>query len=114
MLASNLLTSVMVLAPHVPPVYHAMFTIPNVALMNSMACRVFRAIKFGTLKAKPTTTLTTKTSIPTKWQRYPTTAISDIDRPITIEKTKSIDQMHDNLEMEIHLPKESSHGKDSV
>ncbi|EJD43639.1 hypothetical protein AURDEDRAFT_137862 [Auricularia subglabra TFB-10046 SS5] len=41
----NIVTVVMVLAPTVPAVFHAMFTVPNVALENSMACRVFRKLK---------------------------------------------------------------------
>lgn len=31
----------------VPPLYHAILTTPVAALMNAMACRVFRNIKFG-------------------------------------------------------------------
>lgn len=45
--SGNLLTMIMILTPSVPPVYHAMFTIPNVAIENAMACKVFRDIKFG-------------------------------------------------------------------
>ncbi|KAF8881793.1 hypothetical protein BD779DRAFT_997645 [Infundibulicybe gibba] len=48
---SNILTLVMILIPGIPPVYHAMFTVPNVVLMNSMACRVYRQIKFGHILA---------------------------------------------------------------
>lgn len=44
----NIVTVVMVLVPTVPAVFHAMFTVPNVALENAMACRVFRKLKFGT------------------------------------------------------------------
>jgi type III secretory pathway component EscU len=32
-------------------VFHAMFTIPNVALENAMACRVFRIVKFDTTRS---------------------------------------------------------------
>lgn len=49
---SNILTLVMILTPSVPPVYHAMFTVPNVALMNAMACLVFRNIRFGIIDAE--------------------------------------------------------------
>ncbi|KAF9040041.1 hypothetical protein BJ165DRAFT_1351094 [Panaeolus papilionaceus] len=42
------LTSVITLyIPDVPPSYRAMFSPPNVAVMNIMACRVFRNTKFG-------------------------------------------------------------------
>jgi hypothetical protein len=37
----------MVLAP-VSPVYHVMFSIPNIAFESSMACRVFRNVKVPT------------------------------------------------------------------
>ncbi|KAL6298479.1 hypothetical protein BKA93DRAFT_744034 [Sparassis latifolia] len=43
----NILTMAMILSPSVSPVFHAMFTIPNVALENAMATRVFRAIHLG-------------------------------------------------------------------
>ncbi len=36
-----------ILAPSVPPVLRAMFSIPNIALQNAMACRVFRLLKLG-------------------------------------------------------------------
>jgi hypothetical protein len=43
----NILTMVMILAPSLPLVYRAMFTDPNIAINNAMACRVFCDIKFG-------------------------------------------------------------------
>ncbi|KAJ6620414.1 hypothetical protein B0H10DRAFT_1791708 [Mycena sp. CBHHK59/15] len=43
----NILTMIMLLDPAMPPVFHAMFAIPNVALENAMACRVFRALRLG-------------------------------------------------------------------
>jgi len=45
----NLLTMIMVLTPSAPPVYRAMFTIPNNALQSVMACRVFRQLRLGLL-----------------------------------------------------------------
>ncbi|KAF7373759.1 hypothetical protein MSAN_00587400 [Mycena sanguinolenta] len=33
--------------PHLTPVYHGMFSVPALALVNAMACLVFRRIKFG-------------------------------------------------------------------
>ncbi|EJC99632.1 uncharacterized protein FOMMEDRAFT_112698 [Fomitiporia mediterranea MF3/22] len=52
----NILTMVMILAPSVAPVYRAMFTIPNVMIENSMACKVFRDIKFGLIEPTGQTT----------------------------------------------------------
>ncbi|EPQ51305.1 hypothetical protein GLOTRDRAFT_49043 [Gloeophyllum trabeum ATCC 11539] len=45
----NIFTIIMVLTPSVPAVYHAMFTVPNLALENAMAGRVFRQLKLGML-----------------------------------------------------------------
>jgi hypothetical protein len=38
-----------------PIVYRTMFVVPNVMLMNVMACRVFRNTKFGNKWMEPTT-----------------------------------------------------------
>ncbi|KAF8523375.1 hypothetical protein BU17DRAFT_43933 [Hysterangium stoloniferum] len=44
----NILTMVLILAPaSLPAVYHAMCTVPNMAIANAMACRVYRDVKFG-------------------------------------------------------------------
>jgi len=45
----NILAMTMVLVPSAPPVYRAMFTIPNNALQNVMACRVFRKLRLGVI-----------------------------------------------------------------
>ena len=51
----NILTMGMILAPaSLPPVFHAMFTVPNMAINNSMACRVYRDIKFGRISSTAT------------------------------------------------------------
>ncbi|KZV87146.1 hypothetical protein EXIGLDRAFT_680208 [Exidia glandulosa HHB12029] len=50
----NIITVVMVLSPSVPAVFHAMFTIPNVALENAMACHVFRNLRFSADPGKTT------------------------------------------------------------
>lgn len=46
---ANILVLVLILTPSVPPVYEATFTIPELALQSSMACRVFRNLKFKVL-----------------------------------------------------------------
>ncbi|KIJ50923.1 hypothetical protein M422DRAFT_74371 [Sphaerobolus stellatus SS14] len=43
----NIILMALLLAPSVPPVIRDMFPILNMALENSMACRVFRNIKLG-------------------------------------------------------------------
>lgn len=45
----NIVTTVTIMAPSLPPVYHVMFTVPNQALENLMAARVFRKLKLGLL-----------------------------------------------------------------
>lgn len=44
---SNLVTLIMLCIKPVPEAYRTMFTGPNVLIMNIMACRVFRNIRFG-------------------------------------------------------------------
>jgi hypothetical protein len=39
----------------VPPVYKAMFSVPNIALESAMACRVFRGVKLGRIVDNNTT-----------------------------------------------------------
>lgn len=47
---ANILISVLIVTPTVPPVYQAVFTIPVLALTSSMACRVFRSLRFNTFE----------------------------------------------------------------
>lgn len=47
---------VMILSPSLPPMYRAMFAIPNLAVLNSMACRVYRRIRFGLIQEVPMST----------------------------------------------------------
>ncbi|KAF9045136.1 hypothetical protein BJ165DRAFT_1611317 [Panaeolus papilionaceus] len=51
MVATNLPTVIMFYLRAVPPTYRTMFSVPNLALMNIMACRVFRNTKFGVFNA---------------------------------------------------------------
>ncbi|KAG1841865.1 hypothetical protein C8R48DRAFT_619890 [Suillus tomentosus] len=53
--ASNIVMLVLLKDPSVPAVYHGMCSIPAVALINAMACIVFRDIKFGRISADGTT-----------------------------------------------------------
>jgi hypothetical protein len=44
----NIVTMALLLTPaKLSPVVHAMFSVPNLALENAMACRVFRKLKLG-------------------------------------------------------------------
>jgi len=44
----NLLQILLVFTP-VPPVFHGMFSVPNIAVENAMACLVFRGLCLGSL-----------------------------------------------------------------
>ena len=43
----NIATTVMLLDPSVGHILHALLTNPNAAIMNMMACKVYREVKFG-------------------------------------------------------------------
>ncbi|KAI0072615.1 hypothetical protein K474DRAFT_1678508 [Panus rudis PR-1116 ss-1] len=49
----NIVSMAVILAPSVPPVFRAMFAIPNFSLQNAMACRVYRLLKLGLLNDRP-------------------------------------------------------------
>ena len=40
----------MLLIPNVSTLYHSIFSIPNIALENAMACHVYRAVKLGFIR----------------------------------------------------------------
>ncbi|KAJ7512863.1 hypothetical protein B0H11DRAFT_2213417 [Mycena galericulata] len=46
----NILTLVMGIAPSINPTFHGIFPMPNIALENVMACRVFRNLRLGLLR----------------------------------------------------------------
>ncbi|CAL1710750.1 unnamed protein product [Somion occarium] len=50
----NLVAMILLLTPSLPLVYQGMMTVPNVALQNAMACRVFRLLKLGIIQDNPT------------------------------------------------------------
>jgi hypothetical protein len=49
--SSFLVTVLVFYAESIPVTYRTMFTVPNIAVMNIMACRVFRNAKFGLYKS---------------------------------------------------------------
>ncbi|KAF7334194.1 hypothetical protein MSAN_02380700 [Mycena sanguinolenta] len=53
--AANLTLLIAVKLPQLSPVYHAVFTVPGLSLINAMACLVFRRIKFGRISSDGTT-----------------------------------------------------------
>ncbi|KAJ6454664.1 hypothetical protein C8R45DRAFT_915166 [Mycena sanguinolenta] len=52
--AANLTLLIAVKLPQLSPVYHAVFTVPGLSLINAMACLVFRRIKFGHISSDGT------------------------------------------------------------
>ena len=46
----NIVSMAVILTPSIPPIIRAMFTVPNVALQNTMACRVYRLLKLGLIQ----------------------------------------------------------------
>ncbi|KAF9045140.1 hypothetical protein BJ165DRAFT_1475549 [Panaeolus papilionaceus] len=98
---TNLVAVIMFYINVVPPTYRSMFTVPNVALMNIMACRVFRKTKFGVFREVTiSTSHSTKVSrgrtpngfaLPIRSAPHITTeVITDRDYD-TIDITRSID-----------------------
>lgn len=51
-----------IFSPSVPPVIKATIPIPNIALQNVMACRVYRQLKLGLISETSTTTLVSASS----------------------------------------------------
>jgi len=89
----------MLYLPSVPTTYRTMFTVPNIALTNIMACRVFRKTKLGmhgsnTSFFGPTTTRSTALpgGIPLAFR--PTHA-PDSDNSHEINVVKSIEHNYD-------------------
>ncbi|GBE87421.1 hypothetical protein SCP_1100970 [Sparassis crispa] len=48
--AMGVVTMSMILSPHTSPVFRAMFPIPNIALKNAMATRIFRQVHLGIIQ----------------------------------------------------------------
>ncbi|KAI0795911.1 hypothetical protein C8Q75DRAFT_352091 [Abortiporus biennis] len=57
----NIFSMVAILTPSFPPVLRAMFTVPNIALQNAMACLVYRQVKLGVIR-EPSRAMTTTIS----------------------------------------------------
>ncbi|KAF7335926.1 hypothetical protein MSAN_02305800 [Mycena sanguinolenta] len=61
--AANLTLLIAVKLPQLSPVYHAVFTVPGLSLINAMACLVFRRIIFGRISADGTSKSRTTTGL---------------------------------------------------
>ncbi|KAJ6454574.1 hypothetical protein C8R45DRAFT_915060 [Mycena sanguinolenta] len=94
--ATHLTLLVVLKMPQLSPVYHAMLAFPGFALVNAMACLVFRRIKFGIMSSDGTFKIPTirvssdldatanARSLPLYFHRTdPTTSSSDLERSTT-------------------------------
>ncbi|KAF7334195.1 hypothetical protein MSAN_02380800 [Mycena sanguinolenta] len=61
--AANLTLLIAVKLPQLSPVYHAVFTVPGLSLINAMACLVFRRIIFGRISPDGTSKTRTTTGL---------------------------------------------------
>ncbi|KAF7335944.1 hypothetical protein MSAN_02307800 [Mycena sanguinolenta] len=104
--------------PHWSPVYHTMLTVPTLALVNAMACLVFRRIKFGLITTDGTsisindctmafhaTANPRSLSLPIHRTDH-TTAGSESNTafPLDIRLQRGIDKFEDGPEEEIPKP----------
>ncbi|KAJ6454655.1 hypothetical protein C8R45DRAFT_1037617, partial [Mycena sanguinolenta] len=56
---THIVILVLLKLPHLSPVYHTMVAVPGLALINTMACLVFRRVKFGLIAADGTSKIPT-------------------------------------------------------
>ncbi|KAF7335990.1 hypothetical protein MSAN_02312700 [Mycena sanguinolenta] len=107
--ATNIILIAVVKSPQLPPVYRAMLTVPGFALINAMACLVFRRIRFGLMSSDgtskiPTTGLSSDFpptahpgSLPLHYRRTgPTT--TDTTFPLDVHVQKEIDKFEDGAD----------------
>ena len=66
----NIVAMVLILTPSVPPVLRAMFAIPNAALQNAMACRVYRQLKLGLIREDDSSLMRSSTYSTTNHIRF--------------------------------------------
>ncbi|KAJ6454666.1 hypothetical protein C8R45DRAFT_1222782 [Mycena sanguinolenta] len=117
--AANLVLLIAVKLPHFSPVYHAVFTVPGLSLINAMACLVFRRIIFGrissdgTARSRATTGLDTDFHVTATPRRLPlhyrrtdaTTTEFGTDTttsfPLDVRVQKEVDKFEDGMDARI-------------
>lgn len=62
---------VIILTPSVPPVYRAIIAIPNAAVFNVMACKVYRMVKLGAIKDQTFSSVTSSHNAPIQFAPIP-------------------------------------------
>ena len=77
----------LLLSPSVPSVYQAILSVPNIALENAMACRVYRAVKLGVIKNPQYTVfeLSTRSHIADEWNRELASKQPTLDRSPNVQ-----------------------------
>lgn len=117
----NLVAAIVILRPSVPPIIRAMFSIPNVALQNVMACRVYRQLKIGLIRESAPVILTSRVSgmqfnsrtvTGTVTREQQTQIRSHISLSNLTAKAKNAGPVHVDIdrEVEVTVDEVSSHG----
>ena len=87
----SIVMSALILSSNVPVAYCAMLSVPDIAVKNVTACRVFRDVKLGLIK-DDTGTNNANTVIPNRLRLGPTIEVSKLDklrtRQINVEITR--------------------------
>ncbi|KAF7335966.1 hypothetical protein MSAN_02310000 [Mycena sanguinolenta] len=102
--AANVTLLIAVKLPQLSPVYHAVFTVPGLSLINAMACLVFRRIKFGRISSDGTTKTQATTGLDSDYQRRlplhyrrtdPTTTDFGTTFPLDVRVQREVDKFDD-------------------
>ncbi|KAF7335948.1 hypothetical protein MSAN_02308200 [Mycena sanguinolenta] len=117
--AANIILLIALKLPHFSPIYHGMLSVPAFALINTMACLVFRKIKFGVISSDDTLTpITGRTvnvhatanprSLPVQFHHTDPTTVafeSNTAFPLDIRVQREIYKFEDGAEACEEIPK---------
>lgn len=113
-LLTNVVTLVLNQLKNVPPTYHGMFTISALALINILACVVYRKIKFGLITEDGTTFTTTNAHAPWATGLGVTHALPlvQLRRQLFTDETEGVSNTDASMPMEVTIMNESEQFKD--
>ncbi|KAJ6454611.1 hypothetical protein C8R45DRAFT_915105 [Mycena sanguinolenta] len=117
--AANLLLLIAVKLPQFSPVYHAVFTVPGLSLINAMACLVFRRIKFGRISSNGTSKSRTNTTgidsdfharrLPLHHRRTdPTATDFGTSFPLDVRVQREVDKFDDGVDAKQEISKSTT------
>jgi len=101
----NIVAMIAVLSPSFPQVYKAMLLIPNVAIQNAMACRVYRQLKLGfiTTPTIPSGTPTSIVTLPSPFSASSGDGSTVISTPLPImDSPKELQLLRNSTSGRIH------------